>query len=82
MILVNRKTSAKVNIEDQILDVVEERSLEGAPTLDVTVSDPEWLLVNSRPWSPGGRRQARPHRDEVRHGVVPSRARVAAGEGT
>jgi hypothetical protein len=50
-VLVSRQTAngkrPKLDISDQIVEVVEERAMTGAPTLTLTLSDPGWLLANA-----------------------------------
>lgn len=48
MLLVSRKKSrpARVNITDQVTGTDEQSGLDGAPTLTVGVSDPDWLITN------------------------------------
>jgi hypothetical protein len=48
MLLVSRKRSrpARADITDQVTSIDEQAGLDGAPTLTVTISDPEWLVTN------------------------------------
>jgi hypothetical protein len=49
MILQVKKGSkvVRVNVEDQKVEVRQTGTMEGAPTLEVTLNDPEWLVTDS-----------------------------------